>query len=121
VGVVFLGAVLVRNFAVLAAIAAGACAPSGYMYEVGNFVRPYPTQALCASRRRRDNAAQPLCISYEGFAYAWHNIADNAPGADEMAFQTNMINTKAIAEPSIIVGAFERCPGRYSKDRESKR
>jgi hypothetical protein len=27
-----------------------ACAPSGYAYEVGNFVRPHPTQATCASR-----------------------------------------------------------------------
>jgi hypothetical protein len=32
------------------ALASAACAPSGYMYEQGNFVRPHPTQALCASR-----------------------------------------------------------------------
>jgi hypothetical protein len=32
------------------ALTVGACAPPGYVYEAGNFVRPHPTQALCASR-----------------------------------------------------------------------
>jgi hypothetical protein len=35
---------------ILAALAASACAPAGHVYETGNFVRPHPTQALCASR-----------------------------------------------------------------------
>jgi hypothetical protein len=39
-----------KRFAILIALTLSACAPSGYMYEVGNFVRPHPTQALCASR-----------------------------------------------------------------------
>lgn len=43
---------------------------------------------------RRDQAAQPPCMSYKGFAYAWYDIADDPlPGVDQMAFQTNMINT----------------------------
>ena len=40
---------LLATVAVIA-LASAACAPSGYMYEVGNFTRPHPTQALCASR-----------------------------------------------------------------------
>lgn len=39
-----------RHSAILIALTLSACAPPGYMYEVGNFVRPHPTQALCASR-----------------------------------------------------------------------
>jgi hypothetical protein len=39
-----------KRFAILIALILSACAPSGYVYEVGNFVRPHPTQALCASR-----------------------------------------------------------------------
>lgn len=39
-----------RNFAILVALAVGGCAQPGYVYEVGNFVRPHPTQSLCASR-----------------------------------------------------------------------
>ena len=35
---------------ILTALATGACAPAGYMYDVGNFTRPHPTPALCASR-----------------------------------------------------------------------
>jgi len=40
---------LLASFALIAPSFA-ACAPSGYVYEVGNFVRPHPTQATCASR-----------------------------------------------------------------------
>lgn len=39
-----------RHFAIMTTLTLSACAPSGYVYEVGNFVRPHPTQALCASR-----------------------------------------------------------------------
>jgi hypothetical protein len=39
-----------RHCAILTALTLSACAPSGHVYEVGNFVRPHPTQALCASR-----------------------------------------------------------------------
>src|SRR5262245_53623260 len=35
---------------ILVTLTAGACAPPGYVYEVGNFLRPHPTQATCASR-----------------------------------------------------------------------
>jgi hypothetical protein len=39
-----------RHFAILTALTLSACAPSGHVYEVGNFVRPHPTPTLCASR-----------------------------------------------------------------------
>ncbi|MEY9427036.1 hypothetical protein ABH975_002351 [Bradyrhizobium ottawaense] len=43
---------------------------------------------------RRDQAAQPLCLSYQGFAFAWYDLAENPPsGVDQLAFQTNVINT----------------------------
>jgi len=34
----------------VAALSACGCAPAGHVYEAGNFVRPHPTQELCASR-----------------------------------------------------------------------
>jgi hypothetical protein len=40
----------VKSFVILIALATGACAPAGYMYDVGNFTHPHPTPALCASR-----------------------------------------------------------------------
>jgi len=38
------------RIAISAALLVSACAPSGYMYDVGNFTHPHPTLALCASR-----------------------------------------------------------------------
>ena len=31
-------------------VALSGCAPPGYVYDAGNFIRPHPTPALCASR-----------------------------------------------------------------------
>lgn len=40
----------VRQCTLLMALSACACAPAGHVYETGNFLRPHPTQELCASR-----------------------------------------------------------------------
>lgn len=41
---------VVRHVVILVAMALGAGAQPGYMYDVGNFTHPHPTPALCASR-----------------------------------------------------------------------
>jgi hypothetical protein len=51
------------RFAILMALTLSACAPSGYVYEVGNFVRPHPTQALCASRGQVFDTAIEDCVT----------------------------------------------------------
>jgi hypothetical protein len=52
----------VRNFATLVALALSACAPPGYAYDVGNFTRPHPTAALCASRGQQYDADAQECF-----------------------------------------------------------
>ena len=42
----------------------------------------------------RDQAMQPPCMSYKGFAFAWFDLANDPPvGGDILSFQTNMINS----------------------------
>jgi hypothetical protein len=40
----------VNRLAIVIAFAMSACAPAGYMYDVGNLTHPHPTPSLCASR-----------------------------------------------------------------------
>jgi len=56
-------AALVKNFVILAALAASACAPAGYVYETGNFIRPHPTPELCASRGQVLDMAVEDCVT----------------------------------------------------------
>ena len=48
---------------IVIALTSAACTPSGYVYEVGNFVRPHPTQALCASRGQVLDMTIEDCVS----------------------------------------------------------
>jgi hypothetical protein len=46
-----------------AALLLNGCAPSGYVYEVGNFVRPHPTQQTCASRGQVLDMSAEDCVT----------------------------------------------------------
>jgi hypothetical protein len=52
-----------RRAAVLVALSASACAPPGYVYDVGNFVRPHPTHELCSLRGQVLDTAIKDCVA----------------------------------------------------------
>jgi len=54
---------VLRHFAILIALALSACAPPGYMYDVGNFTHPHPTPALCASRGQVLDMSVEDCVT----------------------------------------------------------
>lgn len=58
--------ILVRSAtgaSILVAMTVSACAPPGYVYEVGNFVRPHPTLELCASRGQVLDMGAGNCVT----------------------------------------------------------
>jgi hypothetical protein len=58
----FLWGCALRHMAVLTVLLTTACAPSGYMYDAGNFTHPHPTPALCASRGQVLDSATLECV-----------------------------------------------------------
>lgn len=64
------------------------------------------------SECRRDQSAQPLCISYQGFAFAWYDLAENPPagGVNVLADQTRVINTLGPTASSPDAPAYYQSP-----------
>jgi hypothetical protein len=86
--------------AILGALTLSGCAPVGYKYEVGNFIRPHPTQELCASR------GQVLDMRLEDCAAAMPTSVA-APTA-EKSFGANMMRGEAAKQNALADLAFSR-------------